>query len=258
MKPTVGANDLRVDEISSVVFLQGQGRLPSDLGGELLDVLGDVCRVVVCDLSGMAPAGVASILEAFSPASHYLGVWPGTALVVYVPEVAVRDALAQALTGERILVASSMAAGEAQARGLLPPLQSVTVLLPPWPKSAPQARRVVSRTLAEWGLDELDEAAMLVTSELVSNAVVHAQTLLHLSLVRAGSQVRLAVRDRGGGRAASDPDIPHASSLHGRGLALVESYTRGWGVLPARRLGKTVWAVLEDGHAPLAASEQSG
>src|SRR5262245_5724704 len=126
VKPTVGANDVRIDEISSVVFLQGHGRLPSDLGGELLDVLGDVCRVVVCDLSGMAPAGVAPILEAFTPASYYLGVWPGTALVVYVPEDAVRDALAQTLSGERILVASSMAAGEAQARGLLPPLQSVS------------------------------------------------------------------------------------------------------------------------------------
>ena len=258
MKPTVGANDIRIDEITSVVFLQGHGRLPSDLGSELTDVLGDVCRVVVCDLSGMAAAGLGPIRDVFAPASSYLRTWPGTALVVSSPDDGLREVLAQTLVGERIIVASSPAAGEAQARGVLPPLQSVSVLLPPWPKSASQARRVVQRALAEWALDDLNDAAALVTTELVSNAVVHAQTLLHLSLVRANDQVRLAVRDRGGGRAATDPELPNDSSLHGRGLALVESFTSGWGVLPARRLGKTVWAVLENGHEPSAVPEAVG
>ena len=258
MKPTVGANDIKIDDITSVVFLQGYGRLPSDVGSEVLDVLGDVCRVVVCDLSGMAAAGMSSILDAFAPAVHYLRIWPGTALVVYSPDGAVREVLAEALVGERIVVPATMAAGEAQALALLPRLQSVSVLLPPWPKSAPQARQVVRRTLAEWELGNLDDAAALVTTELVTNAVVHAQTLLHLTLVRAGCQVRLGVRDRGGGYAASDPDLPYASSLHGRGLALVESFTRGWGVLPARRLGKTVWAVLQNGSEPLPATEEAG
>jgi anti-sigma regulatory factor (Ser/Thr protein kinase) len=258
VKPTVGANDIKVDDITSVVFLQAYGRLPSDVGSEVVDVLGDVCRVVVCDLSGMAAAGVGSVLDAFAPASHYLRIWPGTALVAYAPEDSVREVLAQALVGERIVVPASMAAGEAQAFALLPRLQSVSMLLPPWPKSAAQARRVVRRALAEWELGDLDDAAALVTTELVSNAVVHAQTLLHLTLVRAGSQVRLAVRDRGGGYAASDPDLPYASSLHGRGLALVESCTQDWGVLPARRLGKTVWAVLENCYEPVPAAEGAG
>jgi anti-sigma regulatory factor (Ser/Thr protein kinase) len=248
VQPTVGANDIKIDDITSVVFLQGHGRLPADLGGELVDVLGDVCRTVVCDLSGMAAAGVSSILDAFAPASYYLRIWPGTALVVYAPEEPIREALVEALVGERIVIPASMAAGEAQALAGLPRLQSVSVLLPPSPRSASQARRVVRRALAEWELGNLDDTAALVTTELVSNAVLHAQTLLHLTLVRAGDQLRLAVRDRGGGYAASDPDLPYASSLHGRGLALVESFTRGWGVLPARRLGKTVWAVLENGH----------
>jgi anti-sigma regulatory factor (Ser/Thr protein kinase) len=257
VKPSVGANDVKIDDITSVVFLQGHGRLPSDLGGELLDVLGDVCRIVVCDLSGIAAAGAASILDALTPAGSYLRVWPGTGLVVYAPEDELREVLAQALVGERIIVPSSMPAGEAQARATLPPLHSVSLLLPPSPKSAPQARRMVRRALAEWELDDLDEAAALVTTELVSNAVMHAQTLLHLTLVRAGPQVRIAVRDRGGGYAATHSGIPYASSLHGRGLALVESYTRGWGVLPARRLGKTVWAVLQDGYEPLSAPAEA-
>jgi len=243
--PILGAADVKVNEIADMAIVSGHGRLPSDLGSELLDVLGDVCRVVVCDLTGMAAAGLASIVDALTPASYYLRAWSGTALVAYVPDEGVRHMLARALAGEPVLVPASIFAGEAQARASLPHLRSVTVVLPPWPRSAPRARRVVAQALGDWDMDELQDAAALVTTELVANAVVHAQTLLHLTAVRAGPQVRLAVRDRGGGRAASDPDIEYASSLHGRGLALVQAYARGWGVLPARRQGKTVWAVLE-------------
>lgn len=252
MDPDVAAGAVKFDDIVDVAYLDGRGRLPSDIGAELLDVLGDVGRVVVCDLTGMAPAGVAAVADAFTPASYYLRTWPGTAVVVHVPDVAVREVLDQALADERILVSGSLVAGQAQALARLPPLQSVSMLLPAWPRSAPFARHVVRERLAAWDMAELGDAAALITTELVANAVVHAQTLLHLTVVRAGDQVRVAVRDRGGGRAASDPDLPFESSLNGRGLALVESYARGWGVLPARRVGKTVWAVL---HSPSHRSE---
>lgn len=245
MDPAVGAADVMVDDITDVAYLHAHGRLPSDVGGELLDVLGDICRVVVCDLTGMAAAGASAIVDAFTPASSYLRAWPGTALVIHAPEETVRDALDRALVGERMLLAASIAAGQAQARATLPPLRSMSVALPPWPRSAPLARRIVRHALTQWELDGLHDAAVLVTSELVANAVIHAQTLLHLTVVRAGTRLRLAVRDRGGGYAASDPDISYELSLHGRGLAIVEACTRGWGVLPARRHGKTVWAVLE-------------
>jgi len=256
--PILGAVDVKVNEIADMAIVRGHGRLPSDLGSELLDVLGDVCRVVVCDLSGMAAAGVASIVDALTPAGCYLRAWSGTALVAYVPDEAVRHMLARTMAGERVLLPASIFAGEAQARACLPPLQSVTVVLPPWPRSAPQARQVVARALSDWDMGDLQDAAALVTAELVANAVVHAQTLLHLTAVRAGPQVRLAVRDRGGGRAASDPDIEYASSLHGRGLSLVQAFARGWGVLPARRQGKTVWAVLEQVPERPGATRQAG
>jgi len=237
--------DGTLDDIVDVAYLRGRGRLPTDISSELLDVLGDVARVVVCDLTGMAPAGVAAVADAFTPASYYLRTWPGTALVVYLPDDDVREMLGPALADDRILVADSLVSGQARATALLPRLHSVSLLLPSWPRSAPQARHVVQRRLAAWDMAELGDAAALVTTELVANAVVHAQTLLQLTVVRAGDRVRVAVRDRGGGYAASDPDLPYESSLNGRGLALVEAYARGWGVLPARRVGKTVWAVLD-------------
>jgi hypothetical protein len=251
--------DVKVNAIDNLAYVRGRGRPPADVGRELLDVLGDACRLVVCDLSGMAAASVSSIVEAFTPAGCYLSAWRGTALVVYVPDKPLRLALFDALVAERILVPASLVTGTIQTRAAVPMMHAVTALLPPCPSAAPQARRIALRALSEWHVEDLADASALVTTELVTNAVMHAQTPLELTMVHAGDQVRLAVRDRGGGRAASNGDNrnePGEESLHGRGLALVEAYTDHWGVLPARRLGKTVWAVLEsrNGHASLGRS----
>jgi hypothetical protein len=247
VESSTGAVEMSTDQIRDVVRLDGRGRLPADLSAELMDVLGDVCRVVVCDLSGMAAAGMASLVEAFTPASHYLRQWRGTILVVHAPEPVVRPALSSALLGDQIIVADSLDAAQQRAQKMVPTMRSVGLLLPPWPQSPGQARAGVRNTLRDWGRDEMADVSQLVVTELVTNAVVHARTPLQLSLTQAGAQLRIAVRDRGGGR-AGDGDIPYASSLHGRGLLLVKAYARGWGVLPARRAGKTVWAVLETTH----------
>lgn len=236
--------ETKVNQITNIAFVRGRGRLPTDVSSEVLDSLGDVCRIVVCDLGGLAAAGVASIVQAFAPVGCYLRAWRGTALVVYVPDNALRQALFHALVDERILVSASMVTGTVEARAMAPKLHSVTALFPPWPTAAREARRIALHALTDWQADDLADASALVTSELVTNAVVHAQTPLQLTMVHAEDQVRLAVRDRGGGRAAGG-DRARASSLNGRGLALVDAYTSSWGVLPARRSGKTVWAVLD-------------
>lgn len=242
--------EISSDQVRDLVRLDGHGRLPADLSTELMDVLGDVCRVVVCDLSGIAAAGMASLVEAFTPASYYLRQWRGTVLVVYAPEQAVRPVLSSALLGEQIIVADSLDAAQQRAQRIAPAMRSVGLLLPPWPQSPRQARRAIRGTLEGWGLEEMVDAAQLVVTELVTNAVVHARTMLQLTLTQAGSQLRIAVRDRGGGQ-AGEGDVPYASALHGRGLLLVKAYARGWGVLPARQVGKTVWAVLEtSGESP--------
>ena len=46
---------------------------------------------------------------------------------------------------------------------------------PPEVASVATARRFVGETLRSWGVDEVDDA-MLLTSELVTNAIVHAGT----------------------------------------------------------------------------------
>lgn len=106
------------------------------------------------------------------------------------------------------------------------------------------ARSFVARTLREWELGTFVDDALLVASELASNAVLHACTEVHLTLRSDGAAwVRIAVRDH-------DSRMPiqlacPSDATSGRGLAIVERLAVSWGV--ARNGdGKTVWAELGD------------
>jgi anti-sigma regulatory factor (Ser/Thr protein kinase) len=114
--------------------------------------------------------------------------------------------------------------------------------LPPDPASVARARRMIWRFVAdcEPGVD--GEAAGLLTSELVTNAIRHAGTPVEL-LARVARGLRVEVTD---GR----PDVPLAPrdasgfSVSGRGLHLVDELASRWGV---ERDGatKTVWFELD-------------
>jgi anti-sigma regulatory factor (Ser/Thr protein kinase) len=120
-----------------------------------------------------------------------------------------------------------------------------------WPssrRSVPRARRQLAATLAAWGMPELRDAAELVLSELLTNAVRHARTppghLVETRIRRLpGDRVRLEVHDANDGhpvlRDAEDTDES------GRGLLLVDALTaHQWGVDARPGLGKLVWAVV--------------
>lgn len=62
--------------------------------------------------------------------------------------------------------------------------------------SVAAARRLVSTTLSQWELEELDEDARLLVSELVTNAVVHAGTDLELTIALLAETVEISVTDR--------------------------------------------------------------
>ena len=68
-------------------------------------------------------------------------------------------------------------------------------------RSAGRARRAVRATLDDWGLAGLADAAVLVVSELVTNAVVHARSGPVLVLTARAGVLRIAVRDDAGGSA---------------------------------------------------------
>jgi anti-sigma regulatory factor (Ser/Thr protein kinase) len=103
------------------------------------------------------------------------------------------------------------------------------------------ARRFVADTLRAWEFDELLDDALLVVSELATNAILHGRADFTVRVHQAGQRVRIGVYDT----ADSAPVQIEAPALavNGRGLALVASVSDQWGCDRARD-GKTVWADL--------------
>ena len=105
---------------------------------------------------------------------------------------------------------------------------------------------MVRRALANWPIGELADDALLVVSELVTNAVIHAGTEFTVSCTHLGTAIRLAVRDCYPGRALPAMIIePGTDRTSGRGLLLCASLSASWGV-EYDQAGKTVWC-----HLPL-------
>jgi len=113
---------------------------------------------------------------------------------------------------------------------------------------APRAARAfVAETLTAWNVqaDEV-EAAQLVVSELVTNAVLHAaeSPTISLDLHLTDGAVRLLVSDGSLGepdrRLRPDPQTGET----GRGVWLVDAFAECWGTETRGGDGKTVWCEL--------------
>lgn len=116
----------------------------------------------------------------------------------------------------------------------------MVVDLAPRPKSAAEARRIVSRVLR--GLDEdTRQVAVLLASELVTNAVLYAEGEIHLRIEPVEGRWRISVSDESSRTVA--PKHVAAEATSGRGLSLVERLSLAWGV-DVRDGGKDVWFEL--------------
>ncbi|WP_279537873.1 ATP-binding protein [Amycolatopsis acidicola] len=112
--------------------------------------------------------------------------------------------------------------------------------LPPGLRSAGEARGFVTEALRSWAVPEdVVEDIVLVTSELVTNALEHGHGAVDVAVRRIGDVVRLSVRDE----ADAEPVLRQLteSSPRGRGLAMVAAISAAWGYDPAAP-GKWVWA----------------
>ena len=239
------------DEVPGAVAISARHRLPHDVIEELLSTLAGQPPLVLCDLTGIAPAG-AAMTEGFAPVTHYLSHWPGTLVLVHCPDPALRLRLTDAGVGEQILICDSWIQGLSEAMAQRLAVQQESVYLAPVLSAAQEARRVVKCTLQAWELAPAAPATLLVVSELVTNAVLHAHTVLDLAVSHTGDRLRVAVGDRGGGAARSEVGDLQDMALSGRGLLIVHACARGWGVLPRRpSCGKTVWAIIDAPTPPL-------
>ncbi|MFG1943531.1 SpoIIE family protein phosphatase [Nonomuraea sp. NPDC048826] len=117
------------------------------------------------------------------------------------------------------------------------------------PHAPAAARRFVRQVLGEWRLSHLAEDAVLLTSELVTNAVVHAGTGIELTCRLDAEAVppkfEIEVDDQHPGRAVLGEPVPaDPMSTSGRGLALAGMLADAWGVTYTRT-AKRVWVRME-------------
>ena len=124
--------------------------------------------------------------------------------------------------------------------------------------SVREARRFIAATLTEWRLESLLDDALLVASELATNAITHADSAYRLRLSLNGSGLRVDVIDSGDG--TPEPQPPSWTAEHGRGLLLVDALTTAWGleVVPdggQARLGGARGTRLTDAGFPSGAGQ---
>ncbi|WUK30900.1 ATP-binding protein [Streptomyces sp. NBC_00370] len=114
------------------------------------------------------------------------------------------------------------------------------------PRCVRLARLELRRALAGWGLGVLEDSAVLVLSELLTNAGRHAR-------VSPGREVETWFQPLPGGLrievhdASSEKPEQRAAGVEaegGRGLALVAALADEWGVADRDGVGKLVWAEL--------------
>jgi PAS domain S-box-containing protein len=122
----------------------------------------------------------------------------------------------------------------------LPPDRIVSWDLPADPAVVAEARAQAARQLAVWGLEEVSFTTELIVSELVTNAIRHAEPPIRLRLI-LDRTLSCEVSD-------GSSTTPHLGGADwydegGRGLLIVSQLTERWGTRHTRT-GKSIWAQL--------------
>lgn len=112
-------------------------------------------------------------------------------------------------------------------------------------QAARLARRATCEALRSWDLMHLQETAVLLVSELVTNAVRHARAGGPMMTLRLeASRTTLCIEVEDADPRWPQPRRPAGLDDCGFGFVLVEGLARSWG-LRATAMGKAVWAELD-------------
>jgi serine/threonine-protein kinase RsbW len=116
--------------------------------------------------------------------------------------------------------------------------------LPAESHSVRLARHAARVVLSAWRLAHLEESAVLIVSELVTNAVRHASGTgaVEVDLHATRAWLRIEIQD--GDRSWPQLRIPGRFEESGYGFVLVDALASKWGVRETAA-GKAVWAELD-------------
>ena len=122
--------------------------------------------------------------------------------------------------------------------------RQLCMTLPAVSRSVRLSRHATHAALTAWQLAHVDEAATLLVSELVTNAVRHAEGIdvVTVNLHAGRTWLRIEVQDAD--RHWPQPRIPGRFDESGFGFILVDALASNWGVRETEA-GKAVWAELD-------------
>ncbi|AGZ44536.1 putative magnesium/manganese-dependent protein phosphatase with GAF domain [Actinoplanes friuliensis DSM 7358] len=118
--------------------------------------------------------------------------------------------------------------------------RSATMLVPAEPTGPSRVRQWMTSRLRDWSVPEpVIGAAILCTSELTTNALLHAGTPAQVHIDLSAERLLVSVADTGTRGSVTRARTDTLSS-RGRGLGLIEELSDTWGTDPTVR-GSTVW-----------------
>jgi anti-sigma regulatory factor (Ser/Thr protein kinase) len=196
---------------------------------------------VVADVSGVE-LGHSAAVHAFTDAQDRAGGWPRARLVLAAPGPLLASLLASSRVDRRVPVHPDVPTAVAHVDARPASVRAY------WsfgvdPHAPGAARSRLRQVCAAWDVDdEVREAAEIVVTELVTNAVEHVASPTVVAVERLVGSFRLAVRDFDT-EELPEVALPSPTSARGRGLSMVAAVSREWGV-HTHADGKTVWAEM--------------
>lgn len=232
-------------DLAGVVVATPEGRLElashTALRDGLLELAADAPVALVVRLGAGFVVPSATMLPVFTTVWTKVSQWPDIPMTLLAETGELREKLRSSGVSRFVRTVGDLKeAIEAVRRP--PRRRSRRVPLPCSPTAPLMARAVVREACELWDLPEITDDAVLVASELVENAVRHANSEPLLRVELRDSGLALAVRDDDPAppvMTAPNPDVP----AH-RGVQLVDRISVAWGCAPSAGGGKIVWAVL--------------
>jgi anti-sigma regulatory factor (Ser/Thr protein kinase) len=221
--------------------------LRDQIGGALRACLAGPCDWIIVDLQHVDDPSGASV-------PFWLAAWrqarlerPPTQLTFTLPPTTLGWRLRHLQGPQPRVFATTHEARRAIAERISRD-DRLEIRLPARPVSVRAGRDLVAQGCRTWHLPHLLHDALLIVSELATNAVQHAGTDFVVTVAHGDNRLHLAVRDG----ASEFPRLsgprftgPQASlDERGRGPRLVHRLAAVWGAMPARG-GKVVWAAVE-------------
>ena len=117
-------------------------------------------------------------------------------------------------------------------------MPTIEVTLPPDTDSPRRARRFLKDALQGGAPADVVDVAVLLVSEVVTNAVLHARSEVRVAISWNAHRVRVEVCDHSPAQPVPRHFAPDAGT--GRGMLLIEELADAWGMSPTSD-GKLVW-----------------